>query len=281
MGGGLQPQRSEGAVKVANTRKHRRELTYEVAKLRGLERFVDPNLDDASAKALATQIRDQAEICLDLLDQYQSSVPGRMWSYAERTCQPLRNDLNRTARHFRAESGEWELRSDERLWGQSWWTRTDLGVPDDHMMDRHGESDVPEAPAGPERGVGRTPVRTDRAVEIVLSGLEFDPDPLHLPADPAQMMTLVTILVGPPLDGGGELFRATLCTPEWIAAQPESTSLMPGGGLLIVRFEDFDEHRVRHDIERFLARIHEESWGAVAKRIREWFPSWEYDERAS
>jgi hypothetical protein len=113
-------------------------------------------------------------------------------------------------------------------------------------------------------------------VEVVLSGLEFDPDPLLLAADPAQMMTLVTILVGPPLDGGGELFRATLCTSEWIATHLEGTSFMPGAGLLIVRSEDFDEHRVRREIEQFLARIHEETWAGVAQRIRKWFPYWEF-----
>jgi hypothetical protein len=262
---------------VANTRRHRRELSYEVAKLRGLEQIVDPSLDDASAKELAIQIRDQAEICLDLLDQYQSSVPGRMWSYTERACQPLRHDLRRTAMHFRAASGEWDLRSDERLWGQSWWCRTDVGVSDNEVGDRLGDGDILQALAAFERGVGGTTVGTNPAVEIVLSALEFDPDPLLFQADPAQMMTLVTILVGPPLDGGGELFRATLCTPEWIATQAESSSLMPGAGLLIVRSEDFDEHRVRREIERFLARIHEETWGDVVKRIREWFPYWEFD----
>jgi hypothetical protein len=262
---------------VANTRKHRRELSYEVAKLRGLEQFVDPALDDASAKALAKQIRDQAEICLDLLDQYQSSVPGRMWSYAERTCQPLRNDLKRTASHFRVASGEWELRAGERPSDQLWWNRTDLGLADDEIMDHHGDLDILEPLAGPDRRVGVTAVDTNQPVEVVLSGLEFDPELVDLPADPARVMTLVTILVGPPLHGGGELFRATLCTPEWIAAQPESASVMPGAGLLIVRFEDFDEQRVRGEIERFLARIHEETWGDVAKRIREWFPYWEFD----
>lgn len=84
-----------------STRKLRRELTYEVAKLNGLQPSGDLTVDDASTKALAIEIRKQAGICLDLLDQYQSSLPGRMWFYAESKCQPLREDLKRTEMHFR------------------------------------------------------------------------------------------------------------------------------------------------------------------------------------
>jgi hypothetical protein len=98
---------------VANTRKLRKELIYEVAKLRGLQQSLDPTLDDVSAKELAIQIREQAGVCLDLLDQYQSSSPGRMWSDAERKCQPLRENLKRTERVFRAASGEWARRTGE------------------------------------------------------------------------------------------------------------------------------------------------------------------------
>jgi Immunity protein 8 len=114
-------------------------------------------------------------------------------------------------------------------------------------------------------------------VRAVLSGLEFDPDPTLLPEDPAQMMTHLTILVRAAPDGGGEMFQARLCSPEWVAAQPEATRLMPGLGLLIVRFEDFDQRRVRLEIERFLGCIDEESWAKVAMRIKEWFPIWEFD----
>jgi hypothetical protein len=81
---------------------------YEVAKLRGLQQSVDPALHDVRAKALALEIRKQAETCLALLDQYQSNVPGRMWFYAESKCRPLREDLTRTEMLFRGASGEME-----------------------------------------------------------------------------------------------------------------------------------------------------------------------------
>jgi hypothetical protein len=119
-----------------------------------------------------------------------------------------------------------------------------------------------------------------RPVEVVLSGLEFDPDPRLLPADPAQMMTLVTILVGPLGDVGGELFAATICTPQWIATQTQGASFIAGAGLLIARVEDFDQRRFRREIERFLARIHEETWDDAAARIMEWFPHREFDQSA-
>jgi hypothetical protein len=107
-----QLKRKEGD-QVTSSRKLRKELTYQVAKLRGLQLSLDPTLDVVSARPLAIQILEQAGICLDLLDQYQSSPPGRMWSDAERKCQPLREDLKRTERLFRAASGEWTRRSGE------------------------------------------------------------------------------------------------------------------------------------------------------------------------
>jgi hypothetical protein len=82
-----------------------------VAKLHGLQQSVDLTPDEASAKALAAQIRLQAGVCLGLLDQYQSSVPGRMWLDAERKCQPLREELRHTEKLFRASAGEWEGRT--------------------------------------------------------------------------------------------------------------------------------------------------------------------------
>lgn len=96
-----------------SSRKLRKELIYEVAKLRALQQSFDPTLDDVRARPLAIQIREQAGICLDLLDTYQSSTPGRMWSDAERKCLPLREDLKRTERVFRAASGEWARRTGE------------------------------------------------------------------------------------------------------------------------------------------------------------------------
>jgi hypothetical protein len=98
-----------------STRKLRKELTYELAKLRGLELSADETADDVRARALALEIRDQAEICLAILDQYESSVPGPAWSYAETKCQPLREELKRTEMFFRTASGEMERRSGENI----------------------------------------------------------------------------------------------------------------------------------------------------------------------
>jgi hypothetical protein len=120
---------------VASTRKLRRELTYEVTKLRGLQQSLDPTLDEVSAKALAIQIRKQAGICSNLLDRYQSSVPGHMWSYAERKCQPLREDLKRTEMLYRAASGEWEGQTFIAR-SRPWWSATDSDKPK-RQVDRH------------------------------------------------------------------------------------------------------------------------------------------------
>ncbi|HUE09163.1 MAG TPA: Imm8 family immunity protein [Acidimicrobiales bacterium] len=116
-----------------------------------------------------------------------------------------------------------------------------------------------------------------RPIEVELIDVAFDPDPQAVAADQSQMMTLVTILVGPPPDGGGEIFCATFCTPEWLAAQCQNGSFVPVGGVLMVRSEDFDEVQIRREIERFLSQIREQTWGEVAERIKEWFPYWEID----
>lgn len=120
-----------------STRKLRRELAYAIAKLHGLQESVDLTVDDSNAKALATQVREQAGVCLKLLDSYQSSVPGRMWSDAERRCQPLREDLRRTEKLFRVTSGEWERRPERSSYfhptGE--WTWDDLYGPVDDPVD--------------------------------------------------------------------------------------------------------------------------------------------------
>jgi hypothetical protein len=96
---------------VDSSRKLRKELGYEIAKLHGLQQSVDLTRDEASAQALALKVREQAGVCLGLLDHYQSSVPGRMWSDAERRCKPLREELKRTEWLFRTNSGEWQRRT--------------------------------------------------------------------------------------------------------------------------------------------------------------------------
>jgi hypothetical protein len=115
------------ANEVESTRRLRRELGYQVARLHGLQQSVDLALDEASARTLAVQIREQAGVCLGLLDNYQASVPGRLWSDAERKCQPLREELRRTEKLFRVNAGEWE--------GRSTLTRSPIGRTCDRKRD--------------------------------------------------------------------------------------------------------------------------------------------------
>jgi hypothetical protein len=99
----------------AGTRKLRRELSWELSRLAGLERSVEETTDDGVAEELATKICRQAEVCLHLLDRYQSSVPGTGWSYAEKQCRPLRDDLKRTQTYYRAASGQMTRRAGQDL----------------------------------------------------------------------------------------------------------------------------------------------------------------------
>jgi hypothetical protein len=97
-------------AQMESSRRLKRELAFEFAKLNGLEQSVDLALDDASTKALATEVRKQAGVCLALLDKYQLSMPSRMRSYSEGKCQHFRDDLKRTEMRFRNAAGEFEGR---------------------------------------------------------------------------------------------------------------------------------------------------------------------------
>jgi ketosteroid isomerase-like protein len=157
------------------TRKLRRELSYGIAKLRVLEDSVDSADDDAGAKVLATQIREQAGVCLHLLDQYQLAVPGRMWTYAETKCRPLRDDLKRTELLFRDASGEFARRSEVRpyvhetpdwMWGDVYESDDDLGAGDagaDPGTDADADSDA-----------GDEPTRSREVSPVALSDRYFD-----------------------------------------------------------------------------------------------------------
>jgi ketosteroid isomerase-like protein len=142
-----------------------------MAKLRALEETVDPTDDDAGARALATQIREQAGVCLDLLDQYQLAVPGRMWTYAETKCRPLRDDLKRTELIFRDASGQFERRAEIRpyvhqapdwMWGDVYESDDDLGA---------ARSD---ADSGADSGADDVPMRAEEISPVDLSDRYFD-----------------------------------------------------------------------------------------------------------
>jgi ketosteroid isomerase-like protein len=156
-----------GRWSMDRTRKLRRELSYGIAKLRALEESVDPAVDDAGAKALATQIRQQAGVCLGILDQYQLAVPGRMWTYAETKCRPLRDDLKRTELLFRDASGEFARRSEVRPYVHQTpdWMWGDVYESDDDL--RRGES-------GADSGADDQPIRAEEVSPVELSDRFFD-----------------------------------------------------------------------------------------------------------
>jgi hypothetical protein len=123
-----------------------------VAKLHDLQQTVDLTHDEASAKALAAQVRVQAGVCLGLLDQYQSSVPGRMWLDAERKCRPLREELRHTEKLFRVNAGEWERRTltSSSLYRVCDWALDDLSDPLDDVGGVQARTSVQQAEAEAE-----------------------------------------------------------------------------------------------------------------------------------
>ncbi len=51
----------------------------------------------------------------------------------------------------------------------------------------------------------------------------------------------------------------------------------PGFHHLIVRFEDYDERKLRVFIETWVSRYEDPDWEAIAKRLR-LFGQWEYED---
>jgi hypothetical protein len=161
---------------VESSRKLRRELTYAVAQLHGLQQSAELTLDDTSAKALALQVREQAGVCLKLLDHYQASVPGRMWSDAELKCRPLREELRRTEKFFRSSAGEWERRMaspslylpDDRPWDGPSGPGPGLAPADAGPRDELAETDVtPDVPTSPSHVEARHGQSLDNLMALV------------------------------------------------------------------------------------------------------------------
>lgn len=232
-----------------SSRKLRRQLGYEIAKLHGLQESVDLTRDDASAKALAGQIRAQAGSCLGLLDQYQSSVPSRMWSDAERRCRPLRDDLKRTEMLFRTNAGEWEGRTLTRtdVHRICDWTWDDLAGPQDgpaaaarDSLDEQTRTDLDPSPGSSGEDVEAHQRRDLAYLMAIDDEVEHDRAPateflrFTLPGDgdscEQNMLVLVpgaTGLVYEHQCGGPSRRRMEIegfLVPAW--AQPEATEAL-------------------------------------------------------
>jgi hypothetical protein len=90
---------------MSSNRKLRKQLTYEVGRLNVMRRAMNPNLDAETGRIVATQLRDQARLCLSLVDEYQASAPKRLQTWAAKECQPLRDELEGTVLLFDIASG--------------------------------------------------------------------------------------------------------------------------------------------------------------------------------
>ena len=133
-------------------------------------------------------------------------MPGRMWFYAERTCRSLRQDLKRTAMHFRADSGEWELRTDKGLWGHTWWGSTDLGSPNpDGITDSHGGTDTLQILAGIEN---RHEVSPSALSDLALGSVVRNARPSQEDYESAARLGLGGLMAGQDLDGIMEALAA-------------------------------------------------------------------------
>ena len=89
--------------------KLRKQLHYEYGKLLGMQDgFVPADEPSPQERATALAISKQADICSDLLDQYEASVPKRAAAYARQQCAPMRKHLAATAILFGVAGGDSE-----------------------------------------------------------------------------------------------------------------------------------------------------------------------------
>ena len=113
-------------------------------------------------------------------------------------------------------------------------------------------------------------------MRAVLRGIELDPDPRSLPAEPEGFHFLLRILVGPDDSEGRDLFDLIVCSTQWVSQKCEAEGFFPGFHHLIVRAEDYDERKLRSLVEAWVNRQEGSTWEEIVQKLR-LLGSWEFE----
>jgi Immunity protein 8 len=111
-----------------------------------------------------------------------------------------------------------------------------------------------------------------------LRSLDLRPDPSTLPSEPREFSLVARMIVGPPESPGEESFDITVCTPEWLAEQCNSS-----GGIynprhhVVVAADMFDQHALRAWLEARVREVEAPTWSEVGERLGR-LAYWEFED---
>ena len=104
-------------------------------------------------------------------------------------------------------------------------------------------------------------------MRAAINGLDFEPDPRTLPAEPEAFGFNARLYVGLAGGPGKESFDVTVCSPEWLRERCREVGFLDGLHHLIVNAEDFDERALRAWFEQRVTSIDRDSWHEIATEL--------------
>ena len=114
-------------------------------------------------------------------------------------------------------------------------------------------------------------------MRAALKSLVFLPEPSTLPDDPASFAFEAELGCGPGDGPGEEVFGLTVCTGEWLAARcAEQGGVFDARHHLVIAYEQFDQHLLRHWLETRVSAATGGTWSEVAEELSK-TGRWELD----
>ncbi len=114
-------------------------------------------------------------------------------------------------------------------------------------------------------------------MQAVVRSLHLDPDPRHLPADPAEFSLLARLLVGANSGAGEETFDVLVCTPEWLARSCAADGFVDGRHKVITTLDTFTENGLRSFLTRRVENATGDTWHEVADKVAR-LGYWEFED---
>ncbi len=115
-------------------------------------------------------------------------------------------------------------------------------------------------------------------MRAAIKAWDLDPDPVSLPADPADFWLLAQLLIGPADGPGAEQFQVTVCTPEWLATRCRASGeIYDPRHHLVVSLDHFDQAKLREWFEARVSKIEAPDWAGVAEQLGR-FGYWEFED---
>jgi hypothetical protein len=117
-------------------------------------------------------------------------------------------------------------------------------------------------------------------MRAVVRSLHLDPDPRHLPADPAEFSLLARLIVGPSDGPGEESFDVEVCSPERLARRCATEGFIDGRHTIITTVDAFSEQGLRSFLTRHVENASGDTWHEVANKVAR-LGHWEFEDHAA